>query len=89
MDEEDTAPILESKLYPATGTRRPLPRPRLDSSGEVLEGSSPVVVLVAPAGYGKSTLMSRWHGHLSERGIPCAWLSMDEDDNDTTRFMRH
>jgi ATP/maltotriose-dependent transcriptional regulator MalT len=87
--EEQAAPILESKLYPATGTRRPLPRPRLDSSGDVLEGSYPVVVVVAPAGYGKSTLMSRWHGHLTERGIPCAWLSTDEDDNDTTRFMRH
>lgn len=87
--EEQAAPILESKLYPATGTRRPLPRPRLDSSGDVLEGSYPVIVVVAPAGYGKSTLMSRWHGHLTERGIPCAWLSTDEDDNDTTRFMRH
>ncbi len=87
--EERAAPILESKLYPATGTGRPLPRPRLDSAVDVLEGSYPVVVVVAPAGYGKSTLMSRWHGHLTERGIPCAWVSMDEDDNDTTRFMRH
>jgi ATP/maltotriose-dependent transcriptional regulator MalT len=87
--EERTAPILESKLYPATGTRRPLPRPRLDSSGDVLEGSYPVVVIVAPAGYGKSTLMRCWHDHLAERGIPCGWLSTDEDDNDTARFMRH
>ena len=87
--EERTAPILESKLYPATGTRRPLPRPRLDSSGDVLEGSYPVVVIVAPAGYGKSTLMTRWHDHLAERGVPCGWLSTDEDDNDTARFTRH
>jgi LuxR family transcriptional regulator, maltose regulon positive regulatory protein len=87
--EERAAPILESKLYPATGTGRPLPRPRLDSSGDVLEGSYPVVVIVAPAGYGKSTLMTRWHDHLTERGIPCGWLSTDEDDNDTARFMRH
>lgn len=86
--QERAAPILESKLYPATGTRRPLPRP-LDACGDVLEGSYPVVVLIAPAGYGKSTLMTRWHGHLTERGVPCAWLSMDEDDNDTARFMRH
>jgi LuxR family transcriptional regulator, maltose regulon positive regulatory protein len=87
--EQRTAPILESKLYPATGTRRPLPRPRLDSSGDVLEGSYPVVVIVAPAGYGKSTLMRCWHDHLAERGVPCGWLSTDEDDNDTARFMRH
>ena len=87
--EERTAPILESKLYPATGTGRPLPRPRLDSSSDVLNGSYPVVVIVAPAGYGKSTLMTSWHDHLTERGIPCGWLSVDEDDNDSARFMRH
>ena len=87
--EDHTAPILASKLYPATGTGKPLPRPRLDSSAEVLEGSYPVVVLVAPAGYGKSTLMTRWHDELTGRGIPCGWLSTDEDDNDTARFMRH
>ena len=66
--EEQAAPILESKLYPATGTRRPLPRPRLDSFSDVLDGGYPVVLVVAPAGYGKSTLMARWHAQLLERG---------------------
>jgi LuxR family transcriptional regulator, maltose regulon positive regulatory protein len=83
------APILEAKLYPATGTSRPLPRPALDSSSEVLDGGCPVVVIAAPAGYGKSTLMARWHGRLGERGVACAWLSLDEDDNDKVRFVRH
>jgi LuxR family transcriptional regulator, maltose regulon positive regulatory protein len=83
------APILEGKLYPATGTRRPLARPRLDSSSDVLDGSYPVVLVVAPAGYGKSTLMARWHAQLVDRGVPCAWLSLDENDDDKVRFMRH
>ena len=83
------APILEAKLYPATGTSRPLPRSRLDSCGDVLDGHYPVVLLAAPAGYGKSTLMARWHGRLVERGVACAWLSLDEDDSDAVRFMRH
>jgi LuxR family maltose regulon positive regulatory protein len=83
------APILEGKLYPATGTRRPLPRRRLDSLSDVLEGSYPVVLVVAPAGYGKSTLMARWHAQLVDRGVPCAWLSLDENDDDKVRFMRH
>ena len=86
---EASAPILEGKLYPATGTGRPVPRPRLDSSRDVLDGSYPVVVIVAPAGYGKSTLMTRWHEQLSGRRVPCGWLSTDEDDNDAARFMRH
>src|SRR5271163_646751 len=81
--------IIEGKLFPATGTRKPLPRPRLDSSSDVLDGIFQVVVVAAPAGYGKSTLMARWHTRLLERGVSCAWLSLDADDNDAARFMRH
>jgi len=83
------APLLGAKLYPATGTGRPLPRPRLDSPRDVLDGNYPVVVVAAPAGYGKSTLMARWHAQLVERGVACAWLSLDEDDDDPARFMRY
>jgi LuxR family maltose regulon positive regulatory protein len=81
--------ITQGKLFPATGTRKPLPRPRLDSSSDVLDGIFPVVVVAAPAGYGKSTLMARWHARLLERKVSCAWLSLDEDDNDAARFLRH
>jgi len=81
--------IIQGKLFPATGTRKPLPRPRLDSSSDVLDGVFPVVVVAAPAGYGKSTLLARWHARLLERGVACAWLSVDEDDNDAARFLRH
>jgi ATP/maltotriose-dependent transcriptional regulator MalT len=82
-------PILDGKLYPATGTRRPLPRSRLDSLSEVLDGGYPVVLVDAPAGYGKSTLMARWHAQLVEQGVACAWLSLDKSDDDRVRFMRH
>src|SRR5271154_5508213 len=81
--------IIPGKLFPATGTRKPLPRPRLDSSSDVLDGIFPVVVVAAPAGYGKSTLMARWHSRLLERGVSCAWLPLDADDNDAARFLRH
>jgi LuxR family transcriptional regulator, maltose regulon positive regulatory protein len=81
--------IIQGKLFPATGTRKPLPRPRLDSSSDVLDGIFPVVVVAAPAGYGKSTLMARWHARLLQREVACAWLSLDEDDNDAARFLRH
>jgi len=87
--ERHVHPIIQGKLFPATGTRKPLPRPRLDSSSDVLDGIFPVVVVAAPAGYGKSTLMARWHARLIERGVSCAWLSLDADDNDVARFLRH
>jgi LuxR family maltose regulon positive regulatory protein len=87
--DRDEAAILEGKLYPATGTRRPLPRPRLDSLSDVLDGGYPVVLAVAPAGYGKSTLMAQWHSQFLERHVPSAWLSLDPNDDDKVRFMRH
>jgi LuxR family maltose regulon positive regulatory protein len=88
-DKRHERATIQGKLFPATGTRKPLPRPRLDSSSDVLDGVFPVVVVAAPAGYGKSTLMARWHSRLLERGVSCAWLSLDEDDNDAARFLRH
>ena len=81
--------ILEGKLYPAAGTASALPRTRLDGCSAVFDATHPVVTVVAPAGYGKSTLMARWHARLVERKTPCAWLSLDPDDNDRTRFVRH
>jgi LuxR family maltose regulon positive regulatory protein len=44
-----------------------------------LDDSRPVVSVVAPAGYGKTTLLSQW----AENSSPAfAWVSVDEDDND-------
>ncbi len=40
---------------------------------------TPVVVLVAPAGYGKTTLLSQWSMRDKR---PFAWLALDEGDND-------
>src|ERR1700690_2531441 len=88
-DKRHDRAIVQGNLFPAAGTRKPLPRPRLDSSSDVLDGIFPVVVVAAPAGYGKSTLMARWHARPLERGVFCAWLSLDEDDNDVARFLRH
>jgi LuxR family maltose regulon positive regulatory protein len=46
------------------------------------------IVIHAPAGYGKSSLVSRW---LDQRGLAdrTAWLALDEDDNDPRDFVRH
>ena len=45
-----------------------------------------LTLLSAPAGYGKTTLLSTW---VQDRGFPTAWLSIDESDNDPVRFMSY
>jgi LuxR family maltose regulon positive regulatory protein len=33
--------------------------------------------------------MARWHARLQERGVFCAWLSLDKGDDDAARFLRY
>ncbi|MES2127940.1 MAG: LuxR C-terminal-related transcriptional regulator [Pseudomonadota bacterium] len=82
-------PLLASKLFPGVGTRHPLARPRLAPPEALFDGRITVVSIVAPAGYGKSTLMASWHALLGEAGVGGGWISLDEDDNDAGRFLRY
>jgi len=51
------------------------------------EGIAQALVLVcAPAGFGKATLLADWATSASS---PVAWLSLDADDNDPARFWRY
>ena len=45
-----------------------------------------LTLVSAPAGYGKTTLISSW---LQETNIPSVWLSLDEGDNDPIRFFQY
>lgn len=45
-----------------------------------------LVLVSAPAGYGKTTLVSSW---LHDKNIPSTWLSLDEGDNDPIHFARY
>ena len=46
----------------------------------------PLTLVSAPAGYGKSTLISHW---LQSRDGPSAWLSLDETEDDLRQFVSH
>ena len=68
----------------ASKLRRPLMRPGMVRRSPLIErlargDSRPIVSVVAPPGYGKTTLLSQW----AERdGQAFAWVSVDERDND-------
>jgi LuxR family transcriptional regulator, maltose regulon positive regulatory protein len=49
-------------------------------------GAFPLVLVVAPAGYGKTTLLSQW-AHRDAR--PFAWVSVDEHDSEPIFFLRN
>lgn len=81
-------PLLATKLAmpPARGTL--VPRPRLL---ERLQAGvrGPLTLLSAPAGSGKTTLLGAWRASPRGRDLPLAWVSLDEADNDATRFWRY
>jgi LuxR family maltose regulon positive regulatory protein len=45
-----------------------------------------MTLVAAPAGYGKTTLISEW---VVGSGLPFAWLSLDETENDLARFLTY
>ena len=80
-----SAPILATKVYVPPPRPRLVFRPRLiDQLNEGLRSSRKLTLISAPAGFGKTTLVSEW---ITDCGRPTAWLSLDEGDNDPTQFL--
>ena len=82
-----SAPLLATKFYFPLGRQNLVSRPRLLE--RLQQGvHCPLTLVSAPAGYGKTTLMSEWHAGAGH-SIPTAWLSLDTDDNDLARFLTY
>jgi len=83
-----STPLLTTKLYLPLARRNLVLRPRL--TARLSEGlTRPLTLISAPAGYGKTTLLSEWRASESGRDFPLAWLSLDEGDNDTACFLTY
>jgi len=77
--------ILNTKLYIPPKRSMLVHRPSISEKLE--QGLNRSVTLVsAPAGFGKTTILSEWHTSEKEMGKPLAWLSLDPEDNDAERF---
>jgi LuxR family maltose regulon positive regulatory protein len=82
-----SAPILATKLYIPHPRSKIVLRPRLvERLNEGLAAACKLTVISAPAGFGKTTLVSEW---VAGCGMPVAWLSLDEGDNDPARFITY
>ena len=73
-------PLLATKLYIPPARPNRVPRPRLI---EQLNNLRPLTLISAPAGFGKTTVLSDW---IPQSHHCVTWLSLDEDDNDPIRF---
>ena len=85
MNTEVQENLLATKLLLPKGRKKLVARTHLFQK---LENASEqkLVLVSAPAGFGKTTLVSEW---LKNTSRPAAWFSVDERDNDLARFLTY
>lgn len=77
--------LVQTKLHPPAIRPETLRRDRLDDALRSAVTGSPLTLVSAPAGSGKTTILASLRLVIPE--YPLAWLSLDEEDNDSTRFL--
>jgi ATP/maltotriose-dependent transcriptional regulator MalT len=81
------SPILATKLYVPAPRPKIVARPRLiERLNEGLPLGHKLTLISAPAGFGKTTLVSEWVAGCRQ---PVAWLSLDEEDKNSTHFLNY
>jgi len=81
-------PLVTTKVRVPRTRPELVPRPRLREPLARYEGRR-LTLVSAPAGFGKTTLLSEWLEDRSQDGRPVAWLSLEEADNDPARFLAY
>jgi len=79
--------LLQTKLYIPPLRPNLVPRPHLiERLNQGLHPGHKLTLVSAPAGFGKTTLVSEW---IAGNERPVAWLSLDGGDNDPIRFLTY
>ena len=78
--------LVETKLYAPRARREWVARDEL--VGQLAGASGRLLLVEAPAGFGKTTLVAQWHLSPTE-SRPFAWVSLDRGDNDPCRLWGH
>ncbi len=86
--EQPAAPVINHKISAPEAHRHAVEREQL-LRRIFGEGAARVVVFQGPAGHGKTSLMLQAQSACLARGMLTGWISLDESDNDVTRFLGH
>jgi LuxR family transcriptional regulator, maltose regulon positive regulatory protein len=79
--------LISTKFHVPLTLGRITLRPRLDASlDESLLAGCRLVLVTAPAGFGKSTLISTW---IQKQAVAYSWLSLDNSDNEPRQFLSY
>jgi LuxR family maltose regulon positive regulatory protein len=93
-----TETLLQTKLYIPPLRPNTVRRPRLiDRLNRGLQDDCKLTLISAPAGFGKTTLITEWRMRIPDAGDPHSicqnpnfgWLSLDEGDNDPLQFLSY
>jgi len=77
--------LLTTKITVPPARLNMVTRPRLsERMNAAMRGA--LTLIVAPAGWGKTTLLNAWHADASRGAWPLAWVSLDAGDNAPIRF---
>ncbi len=85
-------PVLATKLYIPPPRAHAVPRFRLVKiMDQGLRSGKKLTLVSAPAGFGKTSLLSEWIASIQKREarIRVAWLSLEQSDNDPVRFLNY
>lgn len=84
----------DRRAGPPGGAARPdahaadrIDRPAITHRMQEAQGAK-LVLVQAPAGFGKTTALQQFRRHLAGRGVATAWLTLDPADNDASRLLR-
>ena len=79
--------LLQTKLFSPPARPNQVARATLlEKLDNARKMGVPFVLVSAPAGFGKTTLVGDW---ARASGLPCAWFTLDTSDNDLLRFWRY
>jgi LuxR family maltose regulon positive regulatory protein len=77
--------VIATKTYAPRLRTNLVPRPRLQQQLRQA-AQSPLTLVSAPAGFGKTTLLAEWVAASAAQGATAAWLSLDPTDSDPPTF---